>query len=183
MYVIRRPIGSDSTKPVEVHQKVHEPVRTPSPASNSRRSPPIRLKSSKRSLSPPQTENAQNYVPYLRKSRSKVRRPSPQLSPPPVRPYSLKRSLSPSQTENTQPYVPYLRRSRSKVRTPSPQRVPSGHPINRSISPTQAEDSQQYAPYLRRSKSKTRIESTRRPKSSRPPPIDVEESDSKHLFY
>ncbi|CAF4758429.1 unnamed protein product, partial [Rotaria socialis] len=61
-------------------------------------------------------EHYQGVVPYLRRSRSKVRTPSP----PPIRTTSSKRSVSPSQTENYQESIPYLRSSKSKIRAPTP---------------------------------------------------------------
>ncbi|CAF3042607.1 unnamed protein product [Rotaria sp. Silwood2] len=60
------------TPPKEILTSSDQP-RSPSP----RHSPPIRPKTSKRSTSPTQTENIQRYAPYLRRSRSKVRTPSP----------------------------------------------------------------------------------------------------------
>ncbi|CAF3981504.1 unnamed protein product [Rotaria sordida] len=60
------------TPPKEIVTSSNQP-RSPSP----RRSLSLRPKSSKRLPSPIQTETTQHYVPYLRRSRSKVRTPSP----------------------------------------------------------------------------------------------------------
>ncbi|CAM4755377.1 unnamed protein product [Rotaria magnacalcarata] len=199
VYVIRRPIGSESSArpppppPAELHQTGREPipttqlqhVRTPTPPNEAaisfdqprspspHHSPSIRPKSYKPiTTSPIQTEKSPGYIPYLKRPRSKVRTPSPT----PIRTTSSKRSTSPSQADNNQGSVPYLRRPRSKVRTPSPTPIRTTS-SKRSTSPSQAENYQGSVPYLKRSQTKIRAPSADHTNSARPPAVNEDKID------
>ncbi|CAF4200798.1 unnamed protein product [Rotaria socialis] len=189
VYVIRRPIGSESSSrppppppPAELYRTVPEPiptthlqhVRTPTPPNETAisldqprspspyHSPSIRSKGYKPNTTPPiQTEKSSDYVPYLRRPRSKVRK----SCAPPVQTTSYKRSTSPTQAEHFSGFVPYLRRSR--IRTPSPT------PIRTS----QAENFQGFIPYLKRSTLKSRAPSAHHTNSARPLTVKEDEID------
>ncbi|CAM4789853.1 unnamed protein product [Rotaria magnacalcarata] len=172
VYVIRRPIGSESSlRPPpadELHRTVPEPittthlqhVRTPTPPNETatsfdqprspspHHSPSIKPKSSKpNTTSQTQTEKSSGYIPYLRPPRSKVRT----VSLAPIQTTSYKRSTSSTQPENFSGFVPYLRLPR--IRTPSPTPIRTTN-SKRSISPSRTENFQGFVPYLRRSRSK-----------------------------